>query len=123
MQPPGAIAARPCSTIARWNASGMLTIGRPEITVPTSSTALLTQDVDQPRGIAVDHPHLREALAQILEQRAVELDHHHRLGRQAGIDQRLRDRAGAGAKLDHHLTRLPDDLAGHRPRQRSATTG
>ena len=48
----------------------------------------------------------------------IELDHHQRFGRQAGIHQALRDRAGAGAELDDHLARPPDDLLADRARQR-----
>jgi hypothetical protein len=81
--------------------------------------ALLAQDVAQAGGVAIDHPHLGEALAQILEQGAVEFDHHHGLGRQTRVGERLRDRSGAGTQLDHHLARLPDDLAGERAGQRA----
>ena len=87
--------------------------------MPTSPDALLAQDVDQAGRVAVDHPDRGEAIAQILEQRPIELDHDQRLGRQAGLHQALRDRAGAGAELDDHLARPPDDLLADRTRQRA----
>ena len=102
--------------IALWNASGMVTIGRPEMIVLTR----LIPCCRTMSTIRVASPlitHRGKPRAQVIEQLLVQLDHHQGFRGDSRIDQSLRDRTSAGTELDHVFARRPAHRFGDRPRQ------
>ena len=70
-------------------------------------------------GVALDDRGRREALLQHAAEAGIVFDQHEPLGRDAGLDQRPRDRAGAGPELDDEPVRRRADRRRHRARERS----
>ena len=107
------------SSFTRWRI-GLVTSGRPETTADAGVFNVRPERLAQRIGIALDDGRGRIAIAQQRAEARIVFDENELRRIDAALDQRVGDRAGAGAELDDGAGRVRIDELRHRPREHFA---